>query len=139
MDNKFQKVVAVGFIVNDDKLLIVKRDTKSEFLPGYYELPGGKLEFGEEPHEALKREIKEELDVNVTVLEPFHTFSYFSDEGSVHNIEIAFFVKINDIEKINLNEHEDMQWVTKDELDRYKISEKEKKTMLKGFEILSKG
>lgn len=137
MKIKLQKIVVVGFIIHDGKLLIVKRSSKAKFLPNYYELPGGHVEFGEEPKEALKREIKEELGVDVTIFEPFHYFSYFSDEGNVHNIEIAFFAKVNEsVKNIKLNEHEDIRWVTKNELDSYKISDKEKETMKKGFEII---
>jgi len=42
-------VLAEGALFNNEKLLVVKRSETKKFLPGYWELPGGKLEFGESP------------------------------------------------------------------------------------------
>lgn len=64
-----QKVYVVAAIIENNKILIAKRNADSSFLPGYYELPGGKVEPGEDPADALKRELKEELDVKIEVLE----------------------------------------------------------------------
>ena len=72
--NKEQQVSVGGLIVNTDKeVLIVKRSERDDFLPGYWEIPGGGADYGEEPEEALKREIKEECGVSIEVKLPLLT------------------------------------------------------------------
>ncbi|WP_051272019.1 NUDIX domain-containing protein [Shimazuella kribbensis] len=61
-----QKVVSTGFLMKDNKVLVIQRSQKEKFLPGYYELPGGKVDFGEDPAEALAREFREELRLHTT-------------------------------------------------------------------------
>lgn len=136
MENK-QKIYVVAVIFKDNKLLIAKRNSNSSFLPGYYELPGGKVEFGEDPKDALKRELIEEMNAEIEVFDPYHVFSFEIKEKNVHGIEIAYYAKLKDASKdIKLNEHEDLKWVSKQELDNLKISEKEKETMKIGFDKL---
>lgn len=57
--------VVAAIIKRDDQILIAKRGY-GEFK-GMYEFPGGKIEKGETPEEALKREIKEEMEANIEV------------------------------------------------------------------------
>ncbi len=132
--DRIQKIYVVAFISDKNRLLIAKRNLKSSFLPGYFELPGGKIEFGEDPKEALKRELMEELNAEIEVGNPYHAFSFVFKEGQVHGVEIAFFAKIKNPKSIICKEHEEIKWVTKEELDNYKISEQEKQTMITGFE-----
>ncbi len=54
----------------------------------------------------------------------------------MHGMEIAFFAKLKNVLDIRGKEHEELRWVTKEELDQYKISEEEKQTMMRGFEKL---
>lgn len=130
--------MVVGFLYHNGKLLVVKRNKNSKFLPSYYELPGGKIEDGEELHEALKREILEELNVNVEVLNPFHAFTYHFN--GLYMIEIAYFIRLDDnIKNLKLSdEHEDFKWVSKDEIDNYKISDNEKEAIKIGFNNIKK-
>ncbi len=58
---KYQKIGISGFLIKDSKVLIVKRSESENFLPGQYELLGGKVEFGENPTDAIEREFKEEV------------------------------------------------------------------------------
>lgn len=57
--------VVAAIIKNKDKILIVKRGYGQ--FKGLYEFPGGKVEPGETPHNALKREIKEELNAQIEI------------------------------------------------------------------------
>ena len=51
--DRAQRTIADAFIYKDGKALIAKRSRKCKLFPGLYELPGGKIEFGEIPEEAL--------------------------------------------------------------------------------------
>jgi 8-oxo-dGTP diphosphatase len=85
----YQKIVCTGFIYHQGKTLIVQRSLKETFLPGYYELPGGQVNFGEDPVDALKREFREEVNLNVEVTKPYKIFSYVSENGNRHIVEIV--------------------------------------------------
>jgi 8-oxo-dGTP pyrophosphatase MutT (NUDIX family) len=66
-----QVISACAFIHHEfdgvPKVFLPKRADTKKFLPGLYELPGGHIDFGEELVDGLKREIKEELGMTVTV------------------------------------------------------------------------
>jgi len=72
-------VVSVALINDADEILLSKRP-KNKHLEGFWEFPGGKVENGEVPENALIREIKEELDININnkCIAPlsFSEFSY---------------------------------------------------------------
>lgn len=62
-------MVVAGAIVSNGLLLLAQRSRPPE-LAGLWELPGGKVEPGESPHDALERELREELGVETSVGEP---------------------------------------------------------------------
>ena len=61
---KIKIVVSLALINDADEILLTKRP-KNKHLAGFWEFPGGKVETGEVPENALVREIKEELDINI--------------------------------------------------------------------------
>ena len=81
---------------------------------GFWEFPGGKMEEGETPQEALKREIMEELGIEIKVGELITKIEY--DYPTFHLSMDCFFVEIISGDLI-LKEHEDAKWLTKEELD----------------------
>lgn len=80
---------------------------------GQWEFPGGKVESGETPQQALKREIQEELDVKIEVGELIDTIEY--DYPTFHLSMDCFWCVVIDGEII-LKEAEDAKWLSKDEL-----------------------
>lgn len=84
---------------------------------GMWEFPGGKIEPGETPQQALEREIKEELDTTIRVGELIDTLEY--DYPDFHLSMDCFWCEVVEGELVLL-EAQDARWLTKDELDSVK-------------------
>jgi 8-oxo-dGTP diphosphatase len=135
---KVQKIVVTGFLLHEEKVLIIQRSPQESFLPGFYELPGGKVDFGETPQDALKREFLEETHLSIEVGKPFYTFSYLSDDGQRHTVEIVYIVSIrpNPSSEIHLSEdHTDYRWIAPHEVEQYPLSSAMKEVIRVGFSL----
>ncbi len=104
--------VAAAIIRDGDKILATRR-AKGEFAGGW-EFPGGKIELGETSEEAVVREIKEELDVEIKVTDYVYTVEY--DYPQFHLTMPCFFAEVVSGD-IKLLEHSQSKWLTKDALD----------------------
>ena len=105
----------VGAVVKDgDKYLCMQRPrSKYSYISEHWEFPGGKVEKGESDHEALVREIKEEMDWDVFVGPKIGTVVCDYPDFSVEIT--AYLCKGGDTE-MKLLEHLDARWLTRDEL-----------------------
>lgn len=108
---KIVKVVA-AIIIHNDKIFATQRGY-GEFKDGW-EFPGGKIEPGETPEQALVREIKEELDADIEVGRLFDTVEY--DYPNFHLSMDCFICSLKS-EELTLKEHEAAKWLTVDTLD----------------------
>ena len=104
--------VAAAIIVKDNKVFATQRGY-GEFKDGW-EFPGGKLEPGESAREALIREIREELDVDIRVGRLLETVEY--DYPKFHLTMHCFICELLS-EEIVLKDHEDARWLKEEELD----------------------
>lgn len=104
--------VAAAIIIDGGKIFATQRGY-GEFKDGW-EFPGGKIEQGETPKQALVREIREELDTEIEVGELFDTVEY--DYPDFHLILHCFLCTVKSGELV-LKEHEAAKWLPKDSLD----------------------
>lgn len=103
--NKIEVVAAA--IINNQQVLAMQRSDVMT-LSGFWEFPGGKIEDGESEQEALIREIKEELTVDIEIIEYINQYSYEYDFGIVSlKVYTAQIVSGT----ISLIEHSDKKWL----------------------------
>ena len=102
----------VAAIIIDDRKVFATQRGYGEFKGGW-EFPGGKIDAGETPEEALVREIKEELDTEVEVNELLDTVEY--DYPNFHLSMDCFLCKIK-FGDLVLKEHEASAWLAKENL-----------------------
>ena len=104
--------VAAAVITHNNQIFATQRGY-GEFKDGW-EFPGGKVEAGETPQEALIREIREELDTEIEVGELFDTVEY--DYPAFHLSMDCFFCTVKSGSLV-LKEHEAAKWLTRESLD----------------------
>lgn len=75
MDNVRFHITVKGIVVFNNKILLMKRVRPSTDGLGYWELPGGGLEYGETPDQALIRELREETALEIKIIKPVYTFT----------------------------------------------------------------
>lgn len=107
--------VVAAVIFKDNKIFATQRGY-GEFKDGW-EFPGGKIEIGESNEQALTRELKEELNVEIEVREQIQTVEY--DYPAFHLTMHCYKAFLKDAEP-ELLEHEAACWVGKDEIDKLK-------------------
>lgn len=120
MGHKRQVTAAV--IEKDGKVLIAKR-RRSGTLGGKWEFPGGKVEPGETPEECLKRELKEEFNIE-TEIGGFISSSKFTYR--LIPIELLAY-KVKYISgNFEVKEHDEIKWVSRHEFSRYDFMDADK-------------
>src|SRR5690606_4366309 len=111
--------VVCAVIIKEDKILIAQRSEKMK-LPLKWEFPGGKLEKGENEEEAIVREIREEL--NIEIFPSQRISSHVHDYGSLKIKLIAFLCTYISGE-LRLLEHKDVKFVPLELLTEYDLAE----------------
>ncbi len=104
------RVAVKAFIVKNGKLFGVKRTKNDPQSPGIWEIPGGRLELGEDPILGLMREIREETGMYVDVIYPMSVRHFTRDDGQIITMLIFLckpnggYVKLSD-------EHSHLGWI----------------------------
>lgn len=110
-------IVTAAAMVRDEKVLIAQREAGSH-MEYRWEFPGGKLEHGETPEECIIREIKEELDMDIEVLDIYKVVKFAYKEKDI--LLLCYLCRIIGGEGKAL-ECNDFKWVNREELVNYEF------------------
>lgn len=100
--------------------MLIKRTTEARGDYYHWEFPGGRLEFGESPMQALKREINEETGFEVEKLILLNAWNSFKDECT-EIIGLTYICTANGDNVMLSKEHSDYEWVTYEEMNDYNL------------------
>jgi 8-oxo-dGTP diphosphatase len=112
-------VAGKAIIIKNGKILLLQRSITSEFEPGLWEFPGGKLIFGENLTDALKREIMEETGLQVNVGPPLITWNFLKKPFWVTGITFSCEFFCGEI--FLSHEHEKFAWISPSEHIKYPL------------------
>ena len=101
--------VVCALIIRNDTVLSAQRSERMA-LPLKWEFPGGKLEDGEAPEEALKREIIEELAIDITVGRAMNVSEYTYENGRTIRL-LPYLAAMQSDQQPVANEHAELRWV----------------------------
>ena len=111
--------VVAAIIKNEQNRILIARRKSGLSNGGRWEFPGGKLLFDESPEECLKREIREEMGVDIKIIDPFHLVHFQDGQRSILLIGyLCEFLAGN----WALVDHDQILWVEKERLSDYKFS-----------------
>jgi 8-oxo-dGTP diphosphatase len=114
------KRVVAGIIVKDGKLLVCQR-TRHQTMPLKWEFPGGKIEEREQPRDALRRELEEELGILATIGDEVVRIRHEYPNGGM--VELRFFVVRAYEREIENRIFKDIQWAEPKDLPSYDFLE----------------
>ena len=114
------KRVVAGLIVKDGKLLVCQR-TRHQTMPLKWEFPGGKIEEGEQPRDALRRELEEELGIRATVGDEVKRIQHEYPNGGM--VELRFFIVREYQREIENRIFRDMRWAEPKDLPAFDFLE----------------
>jgi 8-oxo-dGTP diphosphatase len=114
------KRVVAALIVKDGKILVCQR-TRHQVMPLKWEFPGGKIEQGEQPRDALHRELEEELGIDARVGEEVARIQHTYRSGN--SVELRFFVVHEFQGDLENRIFRDVQWADRKALPSYDFLE----------------
>jgi 8-oxo-dGTP diphosphatase len=118
------KRVVAALIVQDGKMLVCQR-TRHQTMPLKWEFPGGKIENGEEPQHALRRELEEELGIDAKIGEEIAHIRHHYKTGN--SVELRFYVVREFKGQIENRIFRDLRWSSRSELPTYDFLEADRR------------
>ena len=114
------KRVVAALIVKDGKLLVCQR-TRHQTMPLKWEFPGGKIEEGEQPRDALRRELDEELGIVATIGDELARIQHEYPNGGM--VELRFYVVRDYLGELENRIFRDIQWAEPVDLSKFDFLE----------------
>ena len=122
-----QRIRVVGIIQNEREVLIMKKNQGRSDAAPTWELPTGKIKFGEQPEEAIERTLEEYLGVEVTKQTKLHdVVTFMAPQGSsqLSNLYIVYFITLNTETKLNPRErYSAYKYIKPEEVGNYRLDE----------------
>lgn len=103
-------IAVKAFIVHEGSVLLLKRRPNDAHSPGTWDIPGGRLDEGEDPFEGLKREVREEVSVEVNIKAPLDVHHFTRDDGQKITMIIFWCTPTGTTIKIS-EEHTEFDWM----------------------------
>jgi 8-oxo-dGTP diphosphatase len=137
LKNKYVIVGVPGIIINNKgEILLGKRNEKARFYAGYWGLPGGLPEYGEKIEDAIKREIKEELGVEI--IEAKRAKNVYerlpNKDCKIHGVDVPYYCKIKGEPKPK-DETKEIKWFRPQEIKKMNLAYIHK-DILKGEKLI---
>jgi 8-oxo-dGTP diphosphatase len=114
------KRVVAALIFKDEKILVCQR-TRHQTMPLKWEFPGGKIEEGEQPRDALHRELEEELGIDATIGDEVARIRHDYKSGAA--VELRFYTVREYKGEMENRIFKDMRWATRSELPSFDFLE----------------
>jgi 8-oxo-dGTP diphosphatase len=114
------KHVVAGLIVKEGKILVCQR-TRHQTMPLKWEFPGGKIEEGEQPRDALRRELDEELGIEAAIGDEVARIRHHYKGGGA--VELRFYVVREYRGEIENRIFKDVQWAAAQDLPTFDFLE----------------
>lgn len=126
-------IAVKAVIFKQDKVFIIKKSSSEDVAPNTWDLPGGRVSFGEEPKKALEREVKEETGFEVKVLQHYRVWNYVKKD--FHLFGITFICEyIKGKEKLS-DEHVEHKWISRKDIKNLKVPKWFKEELEEAFKI----
>jgi len=127
----FKAVIKKG-----DKILVLKRAEKEDCFKEMWDIPGGRMEFGETPDQALRREVLEETGLAIRIIKPVRMWTFFKNNKSIQVVGITSLCEYESGEVKLSEEHVDFKWIRPEEISGYNTHEGIKKDVKTAFNLL---
>lgn len=107
-------ILVSGIILSNKKILLLKRSLKNKTFKGFWQLPEGKIEFSETPEDALKREVREELNTSIARIKLLNIFNVITSIKGIKYqlLRIVYSLKANSNEISLSIDHDQYDWFT---------------------------
>jgi len=93
-----------AFIINEGKVLLIKKSENAPVEPNKWEVPGGRIKFGESIDEHIKREVREEVGIDIEVGEPFDMWTFFMDSfQNIDRVQVVVVARFCSPKSLNIN------------------------------------
>lgn len=136
-----EKVQMIGtaflpFDRTNKKILVSKRSMNKKYFPGFWEVLGGNLEFGEDFKDCVIREVKEEINCSINGLEHLHSRTMYLND--LMYITVAYYGELVETPVFNKEEISEIKWISQDELENFEFCPGDLELLMLGFEKLNR-